>query len=92
MHCRRVELDELLEQSDIISISVPLSDSTRHMFNEESIGRMKKGAWLVSVSRTCALAGYLRMAVRIPVIRLIPSACSFMHGAMHADLSLQNIL
>lgn len=49
---RRVEFTELLEKADIISINVPLSDSTKHMFNKEVIGRMKKGAWLVRAAQT----------------------------------------
>ena len=44
-------LDELFSQSDIISLHCPLTPETRHMVNEESIERMKKGVVLVNTSR-----------------------------------------
>ena len=46
-----VSLEELLEQSDIISLHCPLTDGTRHMINTEAIGKMKKGVVIVNTSR-----------------------------------------
>ncbi len=46
-----VSLEELLEQSDIISLHCPLTDETRHMINTEAIGKMKKGVVIVNTSR-----------------------------------------
>ena len=46
-----VSLEELLEQSDIISLHCPLTDGTRHMINAEAIGKMKKGVVIVNTSR-----------------------------------------
>ena len=46
-----VSLEELLEQSDIISLHCPLTDKTRHMINAEAIGKMKKGVVIVNTSR-----------------------------------------
>ena len=46
-----VELPELLEQSDVISLHCPLTDETRHMIDSSAIGRMKTGAVLVNTSR-----------------------------------------
>ena len=37
-----LDLDTLLRTSDVISIHAPLLESTYHMFNEETIGKMKK--------------------------------------------------
>ena len=48
---RQVDLDELLKSSDIISLNAPLTHSTRHMINRETISRMKMGAMLVNTSR-----------------------------------------
>lgn len=45
------QLDELLERSDMISIHCPLLPSTRHVINEETIGKMKNGVILVNTSR-----------------------------------------
>ncbi|KAF9453683.1 hypothetical protein P691DRAFT_694283 [Macrolepiota fuliginosa MF-IS2] len=46
-----VELDELLEKSDIISLHCPLTDSTKYVINDDSIGKMKKGVVLINTSR-----------------------------------------
>lgn len=48
---KRVELDELLAQSDILSLHCPLSDRTRGLINKEAFSKMKKTAILVNVAR-----------------------------------------
>ena len=46
-----VSFDELLEKSDFVVISCPLTEFTRKMFNKEAISKMKKTALLVNVAR-----------------------------------------
>lgn len=46
-----VDLRRLLVESDIISLHCPLSDSTRHLINKETLSIMKPGALLVNTSR-----------------------------------------
>lgn len=46
-----VTMEELLEQSDIISLHVPLTRETRGMIDSEAIGKMKDGVVLINVSR-----------------------------------------
>ena len=46
-----VELPELFEKSDIISLHCPLTEETRHIINAESIAMMKKGVTLINTSR-----------------------------------------
>lgn len=46
-----VELDELLEKSDIISLHCPLTDETYKIINATSIKKMKEGAILLNTSR-----------------------------------------
>ncbi len=46
-----VPLPELLAQSDVVSLHCPLTSATRHLINEESIRRMKDGAFLLNTSR-----------------------------------------
>ena len=44
-------LDELLEQSDIISIHCPLTDQTRGLIGSDAIARMKDGTILLNTAR-----------------------------------------
>ncbi|SFH15258.1 2-hydroxyacid dehydrogenase [Pontibacter chinhatensis] len=44
-------LDELYQQSDIISLHCPLTPQTYHLINEASITRMKEGVMLINTSR-----------------------------------------
>jgi len=46
-----VSLDEIFQQSDIISLHVPLTPETKYMINENSISRMKDGVYLLNTGR-----------------------------------------
>lgn len=46
-----VELTELMEKSDFISLHCPLTESTKHIINKETIAMMKEGVYLVNTSR-----------------------------------------
>lgn len=46
-----VELSELLEKSDFISLHCPLTEDTKHIINSNAIARMKDGVFLVNTSR-----------------------------------------
>ncbi len=47
----RAELDELLRQSDFVSLHVPLNESTRHLIDREKLSLMKKTAYLINTAR-----------------------------------------
>jgi glyoxylate reductase len=51
LQATKVALDTLLEQSDFISIHVPLIPSTRHLFGLNEFRKMKKTAYLINTSR-----------------------------------------
>ena len=48
---KRVEFDELLTTSDIISIHAPLDDNTLHLFDKNAFSKMKPTALLINVGR-----------------------------------------
>jgi len=48
---KKVTLDEVLSQSDFISLHVPLTDETYHLIGEQELRRMKKNAVLINTAR-----------------------------------------
>jgi D-lactate dehydrogenase len=46
-----VSYDELMTQSDIVSIHVPLNSHTYHLINRDSIQKMKTGAMIINTAR-----------------------------------------
>jgi glyoxylate reductase len=48
---RRVELAELLERSDVVSLHAPASPETRHLIGAAELGAMRPDAVLVNTSR-----------------------------------------
>lgn len=46
-----VSYDELLAQSDVILVSVPLNAKTRHLLDKEAFSKMKDGVVLVNTAR-----------------------------------------
>lgn len=48
---KRVELDELLNSCDIISIHCPLNEQTKDLLNYENMNNMKDGAILLNLGR-----------------------------------------
>ena len=48
---RRYDLEDLLEEADIISVHVPLTPETYHMFGEQQFRRMKPRSILVNTCR-----------------------------------------
>ena len=46
-----VALDELLAQSDVVSLHCPLLPETHHMINAETLGKVKPGMVLINTSR-----------------------------------------
>ena len=52
---RLVDLQELLKQSDVVSIHVFLSSETRHLIGKRELQSMKRDAFLVNTSRGAAI-------------------------------------
>jgi D-lactate dehydrogenase len=74
MGVRFVGMDELLAESNIISLHCPLTPATRHLIGERAIAAMRPGVMLINTSRgavidTRALIGALK-AGRIGAVGL----------------------
>ena len=46
-----VDFETLLTEADVVSLHVPLTERTKGIIDEQAIGRMKKGAFLINTSR-----------------------------------------
>jgi phosphoglycerate dehydrogenase-like enzyme len=44
-------LDTVLRESDYVSLHCPLTKDTRHLINAQTLAKMKKGSFLINVSR-----------------------------------------
>ncbi len=52
---RYEKLYDLLNNSDIVSIHTPLTEETNNLVNKDFISNMKKGSFLINVSRGCII-------------------------------------
>lgn len=46
-----VSLEELLKNSNIITLHVPLNEHTKHLINSSNVGLIKRGAYLINTAR-----------------------------------------
>jgi len=54
---RCVSLDELLKKSDLVTVHIDLNPTSRNLFNQENLSKMKEGAYFVNTARG-AVADY----------------------------------
>ncbi len=47
----RESVDDVMKEADVISVHVPLLDSTKHLINAERLAMMKPSAYLINTSR-----------------------------------------
>lgn len=50
-HAERVSFEKLLAEADIVSLHLPLTEESRHLFNARTFAMMKDGACLINTSR-----------------------------------------
>jgi lactate dehydrogenase-like 2-hydroxyacid dehydrogenase len=48
---RRGSIEEVLRESDFVSLHCPATPDTKHLMNAERLGAMRKGAFLINTSR-----------------------------------------
>lgn len=51
LDARLVSFETLLAESDAVSIHAPLTEKTRHRFNDDAFSRMREGAYLINTAR-----------------------------------------
>ena len=51
LHAEAVAFDELLRESDFVSLHVPLTDATHHMIGARELGLMQPSAILINTAR-----------------------------------------
>jgi len=51
LELKQIGLDELLAQSDVISLHLPLNEQTKHILSDAEFAKMKEGVILVNASR-----------------------------------------
>jgi D-3-phosphoglycerate dehydrogenase len=52
---QRVDLDQLVDRSEVVFVTVPPTPSAKHLLNRERIGRLRQGALVVVVTRAHAV-------------------------------------
>ena len=45
------QLEQVLPQSDVVVLTLPLTEQTTHLMQAKTLGKMKKGAILVNIAR-----------------------------------------
>ena len=48
---KKVELDELLQKSDIISLHVPMTEQTKNILNKDTLKKCRKGVKIINCAR-----------------------------------------
>jgi glyoxylate reductase len=89
-----MSLDRLLTTSDVVSLHVPLTESTKHLIDKRALARMKRSAWLINTARgpvvdeaalAWALGQHLLAGAALDVYEHEP--------AVHPDLlTMENVL
>lgn len=51
LNVRVKDADEVIASADVLSLHVPLTEATRHLLDAQALSRMKRGAFVVNVSR-----------------------------------------
>lgn len=46
-----VDMEDLLAESDVVSLHCPMQEDGRSLLDDEAIGKMKRGAWLINTAR-----------------------------------------
>lgn len=73
---KKVSFDELCEKSDFIFIAAPLTEETRHIFNECAFDKMQQNSVLVNIGRGRKLSYNLQHIQKTKNSNLFPQPLS----------------
>lgn len=51
INVEKVELEDIYKRADFISLHTPLTDTTRHLLNKDTLGKCKKGVRIINCAR-----------------------------------------
>lgn len=51
INVEKVELEQIYARADFISLHTPLTDTTRHLLNKDTLGKCKKGVRIINCAR-----------------------------------------
>jgi D-3-phosphoglycerate dehydrogenase len=81
---RAHSIEELLKQSDFVTLHVPLLDVTRHLIDEHRLGIMKPGAALLNFARD-AIVDEVAVVTRLRAHRLKYYLCDFPSARLQGE-------
>ncbi len=67
------DFDEILEKADVVALSLPETQETRHLFDYQKLKKIKKGALLINVGRGSAIV--TKDLVKIMQEKHLSAAC-----------------
>ena len=79
---RAASVNDVLRNSQFVTLHVPLVDATRHLVNDANIGLMRPGAVLLNFSREGVVA-YSAVLDALEARRLAQYVCDFPGAAIH---------
>lgn len=92
---KRVPFDTLLRRSDFVTLHAPLSTLTQHLVNAKTLGKMKRGAFLINMARG-GLVDEKALALALKSGRLSGAACDVLSqeppSGNHPLFSAPNLL
>jgi len=84
---RRVSLEELLREADIVTVHVPLAPETRYMIGEKQFQLMKTGSYIINTSRG-AIIDEKALLRALQSVKLAGAALDVFEVEPPTDLSL----
>ena len=86
-----VDLDTLYARADLLVVLAPLTEETRGMINDESIGKMKDGAMVVNVGESASSPMLWPLCLQRSCTRLSMSRASLEDAVDQDDVDVMQL-